>query len=135
MIKRIILDTNFLLIPGQFKVDIFSEIQRIIEFKYKLYVLTGTIDELNGIVEKQRGKNREAAKLALALIKKFKIQEIPTEKGHVDRILKKEAENPNTIIATQDLALKRNLKNVIFLRQRHYLCLKEGKKCFKTIGY
>ncbi|MBW2991754.1 hypothetical protein KY345_00870 [Candidatus Woesearchaeota archaeon] len=30
--RKIILDTNFLLIPGQFKIDIFSEIRRICDF-------------------------------------------------------------------------------------------------------
>ena len=44
--KKIILDTNFLLIPAQFKVDIFDEIDRIMIEKYQLFVLDKTIDEL-----------------------------------------------------------------------------------------
>ena len=130
MIRRIILDTNFLLIPAQFKVDIFSEIQRIADFKYKLYMLDKTVDELKSIIENQKGKSREAAKLALQMAKAFNVAEIKTGKGYTDSILVEESKEPGTIIATQDAELRRSLKNVIFLRQRHYLALKEGKKCF-----
>ena len=56
--KKIILDTNFLLIPSQFNVDIFTEIDRICLFKYKLCVLDETINELNSIIEKQKGKKQ-----------------------------------------------------------------------------
>ncbi|ENO12016.1 hypothetical protein MBGDC06_00279, partial [Thermoplasmatales archaeon SCGC AB-539-C06] len=69
--KKIILDTNFLLIPAQFKVDIFDEIDRIILEKYQLFVLDKTIDELKKIIadKKQKMRNRRAAKLGLQLLK------------------------------------------------------------------
>ena len=67
--KKILLDTNFLLIPSQFKVDIFSELERICIFNYKLYVLDKTVDELKYIIEKQKGKHKEAAKIGLQLLK------------------------------------------------------------------
>ena len=67
--KKIILDTNFLLIPSQSKVDIFAEIDKICMFKYELCIVDKTIDELNNIIEKQKGKHKAAAKLALQLIK------------------------------------------------------------------
>ena len=74
-VKKIILDTNFLLILEQFKVDIFSEIDRISNFKYKLLVFDRILDELEKIVQSQRRKYGKAAKLALQLIKskKYKI--------------------------------------------------------------
>ena len=37
-------------------------------FKYKLFVLDKSIEELKKIVEGQTGKNKEAAKIALKLI-------------------------------------------------------------------
>ncbi|MCH8328876.1 MAG: hypothetical protein IIB81_00615 [Nanoarchaeota archaeon] len=66
--KKILLDTNFLMICKQFKVDIFTQIDRISMFKYKLFVLDKSIEELKKIVEGQTGKNKEAAKIALKLI-------------------------------------------------------------------
>ena len=56
--KTILLDTNFLMLSAQFNVDIFSEIERICNFNYKLYVLDKTVDELKYIVVKQKGKHR-----------------------------------------------------------------------------
>src|SRR3989338_2216273 len=66
----IVLDTNFLLIPGQFKVDIFRELERIIDAPYRLVVLDATIDELKELRDKKgaKGKDKDAAKLALKLV-------------------------------------------------------------------
>lgn len=121
---RIILDTNFLLIPAQFKVDIFSEIKRIADFKYHLYVLDKTLDELKKIEKEQRGKHKAAAKLALALLKNKKVKVIKTtSENYVDDLLV-EYSKKGAIIATQDLGLKRRLKKpCIFLRQKKYLAL------------
>lgn len=121
---KIILDTNFLLIPAQFKVDIFSEIQRIADFKYQLYVLDKTIDELKKIIKEQRGKHKAAAKLALALVKNKKVKTLKTTGDkYVDDLLVEQSKK-GAIIATQDLGLKRRLKKpYIFLRQKKYLAL------------
>ena len=129
MIKKIILDTNFLLIPITQKVDIFTEIDNIIHDEYQLYIIDKTIEELNNIIEKQSGKDKQAAKFALDLIAKKQPTIIETEKNdnHVDKeiinILKKE----DYIIATQDKELRAILrklnKNTIVLRQKSYLKL------------
>lgn len=125
--KRIILDTNFLLIPEQFKVDIFEEIRRISNFRYQLYIIDKSVDELNNITEKGKSKDKSAAKLALKLIKFKKIKKIKTSGSkHVDDLMlglvKKE-----DIVATQDIELKQKLKKkgiaIIILRQRKYLCI------------
>ncbi len=126
--KKILLDTNFLLIPAQFRVDIFSEIERICNFNYKLYILDRTIEELNSIIEKQRGKNKEAAKLALKLVKLKKISIIKTkEKSATDRLIIKTANKKEFIVATQDKFLKKQLKTeniaLIVLRQKKRLLL------------
>ena len=54
--EKIILDTNFLMIPFTLKVDIFLEIDRVIIDEYRLYIIDKTIDELDNIIEKQSGK-------------------------------------------------------------------------------
>lgn len=122
--KKIILDTNFLLIPAQFKVDIFSEIQRIADFKYQLFVLDKTLDELNKIIKQQKGRHKAAAKLALALIKNKKVKTIKTSsEKYVDDLLV-EYSKKGAIIATQDLGLKNRLKKpYIILKQKKYLAL------------
>lgn len=125
--KKIILDTNFLLIPVQFKIDIFSEIDRICLFSYRLYILDKTIDELNSIIKKQKGKHKLAAKVALQLIKKKKIGIIKTKQGKVDELILGLIDN-DCILATQDeilrkRAVKKGIK-VIILRSKRHLELK-----------
>ena len=122
---QIILDTNFLLIPAQFKVDIFSEIERICDFPYKIYILEQSIDELNKIILEQKGKNKAAAKLALQLIKQKGLNTIGiSKKDSVDNILANLPEK-DYIVATQDIELKRRLKakniKIITLRNKKYL--------------
>ena len=125
MTKKILLDTNFLLIPYQFNVDIFSEIDRIMLEKYQLFVLDKTIDELKKITKdkKQKLRNRNAAKLALQLIKVKKVKILKTKEDlPVDELIVKLKEY---IIATQDIALKNRLKakrvKIITLRAKKTL--------------
>jgi hypothetical protein len=121
--KKIILDTNFLLIPAQFGVDIFDEISRICNFEYELLVLDKSIDELKKIVRTEKGKNRAAAKLALALVKaKTGLMKTKSGKGVDDLLV--ELSRKDCIIATQDRLLKRKLKTpIIVLRQKRHLQL------------
>ena len=122
--RRIILDTNFLLIPFQFRVDIFEEVKKIADFKYKLFVLDKTLDELVKIQKEQKGKNRAAAKLALQLIKKKDVKIIKTTEDKIVDDLLAQYSRKGDIIATQDLGLKRRLKKpYIILRQKKYLAL------------
>ena len=128
--KRIIIDTNFLMIPYIFKVDIFSEIHRICNFNYKLLIFEKSIDELKNIIERQSGKHKKAAKLALKLIKSKKISLINSENKNVDTLILENLSN-NNIVATQDAALKHRIIekgfSVITLRQKKYLLLIERK--------
>lgn len=122
---KIILDTNFLLIPAQFKIDIFSELERIYG-KPRIFILDRTIDELNNIIKKQKGKNKRAADLALKLVKAKKLSIIKTESNlNTDDLLLKTAKKGSYAVATQDKALKKKLKHhevpLVVLRQKKYL--------------
>ena len=125
--KKIILDTNFLLIPYQFKVDIFSEIRRICDFNYSLFVIDKTVDELNRIVLSSKVKDRLAAVLALKLIAHAKVKEIKTGKEMDADLLIIKAADRDTIVATQDTALKSRLKQkgagIISLRKKDHLVI------------
>lgn len=126
--KHIIIDTNFLLIPAQFKVDIFSEIDRIIEEPYELCIVDKTIDELEKLRTTESGRDKRAAGLALQLIKAKGIRHLKTEKNlNTDKLIVELAKSPDFVVATQDMALKRVLKKnntkIIILRQKKYLKL------------
>jgi len=123
--QKILLDTNFLLIPAQFNVDIFTEIDRIMLTNYKIYILDKTIDELEKLTKdpKQKLRDRNAAKLGLQLIKAKKINIIKTNEDLLvdDLIVKLQKDY---IIATQDMILKKRLKTkTIVLRQKKHLII------------
>ncbi|MBS3175378.1 hypothetical protein J4440_05845 [Candidatus Woesearchaeota archaeon] len=113
--KRIILDTNFLIYCASYKIDLFTEIERICDFPYKLYVLDLTIKEL----EKVKPKN-------LVLIKRYieKMEIINSGLSYVDDELSR-LSSLGDIIATQDKGVKDKLSsNVIIIRKKKYLELK-----------
>ena len=128
--KNIIIDTNFLMIPLQFRVDIFSEFNRICNFNYKLFIFEQSISELKNIIEKQTGKSKKAAQFTLKLIKLKNIDIIKSSQEDVDSLILNNLDK-DTIIATQDILLKKELlkkgASVIILRQKKYLQLIERK--------
>ena|SRR3989338_6731671 len=130
--KKILLDTNFLLVPYQFRVDIFTQINRIMHFQYKIFVLDKSIEELKNIIMGQKGKNRDAAKVALKLIAIKNIGIIKAESDKkTDEVIVELSRKDNYIVATQDKDLKRSLINhgieVIVLRQKKILVLINDK--------
>jgi len=126
---KVIIDTNFLLIPAQFKVDIFDEIDRILSEKPELFIIDKTIGELNNILKTQKGKHKAAAKLALALLDKYPLQQLATPETerhlNVDNLILKRVKTDKFLVATQDMALKQKLKadnvRMIVLRQKKFL--------------
>lgn len=125
MKAKVLLDTNFLLIPAKFRVDIYSEIERIMPVPFELYVLDKTLDELDTIIATQRGKEKASARLAKAILEAKKPKTLKTtSKDYVDSII---LGLKGFIIATQDSELRSMLKKrgvqTIVLRQKKYLML------------
>ena len=134
MKTQIILDTNFLLIPGQFRVDIFSEIDRLCNFEYELCIMSGIKYELRKILLRKDEKtvNKLAAKIGLKMIEDRKVKEIifksETTKDVDSKILQYCGQNKGKtecIVATQDAELARKLKisgiKLLRLRKKQYL--------------
>ena len=120
--KKIIIDTNALMAIVEFKIDLFSELEKTCDFNYNLFILSGTIDELNKIMDEQRGKYKRAAQLALAILKTKKVEVIKSE-GNVDDKLVECSKNSD-IILTQDIALKKRLtKPYLTIRQKRKIIL------------
>ena len=128
--RKIILDTNFLMVPFQFNVDIFSEIERICNFSYNLVAFEGSKKELEKILKTGSGRDKKAAAIALKMIESKNINVIKSEGSHVDELILENAVK-GTIVATQDMALKRILTEkgvpLIILRQKKYLQIIERK--------
>ncbi len=122
--KRIILDTSFLVNCVRFRIDFIQEINRICDFRYELFIIDKSIWELNNIISKG-GKSSSFAKLVLKMLEGFEIKSIITgEDGFVDDLIMSSADK-ETVVATQDMPLRKKLKamsiSVIFIRQKKYL--------------
>lgn len=61
--RKIILDTNFLLIPVKFGVDVYSELERLVPQKHELVTLPCVLSELGNLARKNR-----KLKLALSIM-------------------------------------------------------------------
>lgn len=106
MKKIVVVDTNFLLIPYQFKIDIISELEYLIEGGYDLIIPTGVKMELEKIA-KGKGRNALGARLALKILdtNKKNIQLISSE-GHVDDWILNFANHRRAIVCTNDKKLR-----------------------------
>ena len=121
--KTILADTNFLVECARNKVDMHSELTRILDFSFEVAILDRTMEELDTIIA--RGKKEGlAAKLVKTILMTKKVTIIPTDGGHTDKLLLEKADE-NNIIATMDKALKQKLKangqDVIIIRAQKKL--------------
>jgi len=128
---KVVLDTNLLLAIYQFRIDIFQELNRIMDQKYTVCIIDKTVQELEKLINKSGLSDRRAAKFALSVIKKKDLKIIRTEDSaigkdeSVDDLLVKLEDD--CIVATQDKNLKKRLKEagikVITIRQKKHLTM------------
>lgn len=118
--KKVVLDTNFLLVPYQFGLDIFIEIERILEVPHEFIVPSGVVAELEGL-GKGKGKEGAAARFALKLLGAHKCTSVESA-GNVDGWILEYAPSEGALVATNDRSLRNRLKKrgvkVISLRSR-----------------
>lgn len=117
---NVIIDTNGLMIPVQFKVDIFTELKRL---GYdELIVPQAVINEIKILVKRYKGENRTAAKVALSLSDRCTIVE---RKGSADDVILQLALDTGAAVLTNDVGLVKRLKEVdvpvVRLRQKNRL--------------
>ncbi len=122
MRSKVIIDTNGLMIPGQFGIDIFSELQQLGFFSY--IVPSASVKELEKIASTGRSKDRAAAKIALSLLDRCTIIE---KNGYADNIIIDLAVGMDAAVLTNDTELKKRLcsKGVtnVYLRDRTRLSI------------
>jgi rRNA-processing protein FCF1 len=120
---KIILDTNALMVPAEFGVDIFSELAALGFDEW--IVPSGVTRELEGIASRGRGRGRDAARVALSLIDRCRMIEAAGTAGNVDDSILELAVEMKVAVFTNDTELKGRLRDsyvkVVYLRQRSYL--------------
>lgn len=137
----VIVDSNFILLPFQFKIDYFFEIRQILEGKLTFIIFQQILNELES--KKRRDpkatKFRRFLESGLLYLEKNNdkypieiIEEVKNNNETTDDFLLKKAnelkiKDNSVYLATNDSELRRKahsqLINTIFLRQKKYLSI------------
>ncbi|MFW6230526.1 MAG: PIN domain-containing protein [Nanoarchaeota archaeon] len=128
--KQVILDTNFLLVPEQNRIDIFSEIEGIMDAPYDLYIIETTLRELEKLQTRGKGSDKVAARIGHQLMERYGVKMLPAQKEHGrlvdDQIVGRAKADPkSTIVCTNDKELKKRVldegASIIEVMQKKYL--------------
>ena len=123
---KIILDSNALFVPLQFKIDVFEELKMVLNRNFEFVLLSPIRRELEKLAEKGSPKTRKNASYALKLAEKCRLVEV-NEKyvGSPDDVIVQMAREWNCPVFTNDRQLRKRLRNinvpVIYVRQKSRL--------------
>ncbi|HSB47545.1 MAG TPA: hypothetical protein VLD37_06020 [Candidatus Bilamarchaeum sp.] len=110
--RPVVLDTNFLLIPFQFKIDIMRELDYLIDVSHRYVISSNTMRELARIGE-SIGKDGMGARLALKLVEANKAKiEVVESSEYVDKWIEEYAIAKNAIVCTNDAKLRKRLRDL-----------------------
>ncbi len=127
-VLTVVLDTNFLLIPIRFGVDVRAELGRVVEASFVLTVTPAVLEELRRLEDKVKASEAKDIRFALDFASQMKvIDDILAEGEEVDDQLLRLAVERGYIVATTDAGLRRRLRekglSVVFLRQGRHLSI------------
>ena len=123
---KVLLDTNFLLVPIRFGVDIFAEAERALNQLVELTVTSGVLREMESLKEEAGPKFQRELDFALTLASRCAVvEDEPREGETVDDSLIRLASEHGYVVATTDSELRRRLRDrglkVLYMRQKRYL--------------
>ncbi|MHA1197293.1 MAG: type II toxin-antitoxin system VapC family toxin, partial [Promethearchaeota archaeon] len=135
----VIIDSNFILLPIQFKIDYIREIRDKVEGSVKFVIYQQVLDELNFKKKKFENSTRFARELEagvrylkeinrvydIKIINEVKNKEESTDDFLIRKCLELKEKNKKIFLATNDIELRKKARdsgvNLIFLRQKKYL--------------
>ena len=124
---KVILDSNALFVPLQFKIDIFEELRKLLNMKFELILLSPIRRELEKLAENGSPKMRKNASYALKMAEKCKLVELDEKiaGSSPDDVIFQVAREWKSLVFTNDRELRKRLRNinvpVIYVRQKSRL--------------
>ena len=123
---KVILDSNALFVPLEFKLDIFVEVEHLLNRNVDFVLLSPVKRELELLATKDSPKIRREAVYALKVAEKCKYVAVDEgEKLSTDDVIIKVAKAWNSPVFTNDRQLRRKLRDisvpVIYVRQKSRL--------------
>ena len=124
--SKILCDTNFLLIPIRFGIDIFINTDDALNDLATFYVSSKVLEEILTLKKYAKPSLEKELQFALKIAERCKLI-IDNSKVPVDESLIKLAKKERMIIGTTDSGLRKKARGegikVVFLRQKRYLVL------------
>ena len=123
---KVILDSNALFVPLQFKIDIFNDLNRLLNRSFELVLLSPVKRELEMLARKGSPKMRKNASYALKLAEKCRYVEVDFPASALtDDVIVEIAAEWKSPVFTNDRQLKQRLRDisvpVIYVRQKSRL--------------
>jgi rRNA-processing protein FCF1 len=124
---KVILDSNALFVPLQFKIDIFEELKKLLNMKFELILLSPIRRELEKLAENGSPKMQRNASYALKMAEKCKLVELDEkiDGSSPDDVIVRVAREWKSLVFTNDRELRKRLRNinvpVIYVRQKSRL--------------
>jgi len=125
---KVILDSNALFTPLQFKIDIFEELKTLLNRRFEPVLLSPVRQELERLSKESSPQMRKNAAFALKLVEKCKVVVIDeTGTDNVDDAITKVASRGRCAVFTNDRQLRKKLRDinvpVIYVRQKSRLTI------------
>jgi rRNA-processing protein FCF1 len=120
---RVLLDTNALMMPAQFRIDLFDELHTLLG-AFEPVVLSGVVMELTGL-SRAKGRDGGAARYGLALARQCTIEESgDLESLPVDVQVIEYAARNACMVVTND----RHIRDTLFKRGLSVISMRNQKK-------
>jgi len=123
---KIIIDSNALFAPLQLKIDIFAELERVLNRNFEIVLLSPVKRELEMLAQKSSSKRGKDAAFALSLSEKLTYVNISEKKKELtDDAIVRVSKAWNAPVFTNDKKLKKKLRDisvpVIYVREKSRL--------------
>jgi rRNA-processing protein FCF1 len=123
---KIILDSNAFFVPFQFNIDIFEELQKLLNRNFDLILIPSVKKELETIASQGRLETKRRAVLALQMAEKCTLLDDKLDKNRsTDDLILRAASRYGYPVFTNDRELRDKLRDinvpVIYVRQKSRL--------------
>ncbi len=111
----------------QFKIDVFDELERLLNRKFELILLSPVQRELKILAAERPPKIQKMASFALKLAEKCRYVKVDSSEKTVDDIILEVASKRKMPVFTNDSQLRKRLRDisvpVIYVRQKSHLAI------------
>ncbi len=124
----VVVDTNFLLVPAQFGIDIFEEAERVLERRIEMIVIPAVVREVTrGLREAPSTTVKRHFRIAQGLLSRCTLITHEPPGSTTDEQVLNLARSTGGVLATNDRALRVRARHhgvpVLYMRSRKHLAL------------